>query len=274
MTSHPDDKINVDSMSFNDLRKELRKRQLKAVGKKPELQTRLKQYLAAAKRNREANSVAIPSVQKAENQSTQETNGKYESCNDAKEIDAVMEDAIDNGTTAENVASHSDKSAKKAPLENSKSDTSVPETPGVMKYAMKKQAPPKSALKPSKYTSSFSRSNSNVDEVKPTAKPVTSLMKEHVPAPKNAPTKISDSPIELPNSSAVVSNATTVSKPSQMSVQNTKMSSTLAQTTTPGRPFIKAKTGGASMKLLEKKKAHARANEERKKRMAEMRQKV
>ena len=54
MPPHPDDKINVDKMIVNDLRKELRKRQLSTSGRKAELQTRLREYLAEAKQTREA----------------------------------------------------------------------------------------------------------------------------------------------------------------------------------------------------------------------------
>lgn len=268
MPPHPDDKINVDIMPFNELRKELRKRQLKAVGKKHELRARLKQYFAVAKQKREADWAARYSVKKAETQMMQVKNSRDDKCgsyNDVKEIDAVMEDAIDAGASMENSLPHTGKLVKNASLEKLKSEMSS-KLAGVPNYAMKKQVPPKSALKPSKYTSSFSQSNPNLDDAKP-------MMKEYMPAPKQVPTKISDSPIETSKSSVVISNSTMI-KPSQMGVQKPKISSTLAQTTNPGRPIFKAKTGGGSMKLLEKKKAHARANEERKKRMAEMRQKA
>mmetsp|Transcript_37029 Transcript_37029/g.66647 ORF Transcript_37029/g.66647 Transcript_37029/m.66647 type:complete len:622 (+) Transcript_37029:243-2108(+) len=265
MPSHPDDKLNVNSMIVNDLRKELRKKQLSTAGRKAELQERLRHNLAEAKQKREAEWAAKHPVKKAVKIGNDGKSGSYK---DVKEMDVVMEDA----TEADVSMKHDSEKVAKIPIfaKPTKDSASV----GAMKNAMKKHAP-KSALKPSKYTSSIVQSTPHLDDAKPAAKPVpSSLAKEDLLAPKQLiPSKVSDSSIESSNNSAVVSNPTTQSKALQSSVQKTKISSTLAKTS-PGGSAFKMKFGGAgTAKLLEKKKAHAAASEARKARMAEMRQK-
>lgn len=270
---HPEDKINVDNMIVNDLRKELKKRKLGTGGRKAELQARLREYLAEAKKGREAKWAAKYAVVETEETDMRirqvrigGNNGKVQE----KVMDVVMEDAseADTGMVVGAV--------KKAPVANSKesqmeSDPVMREvakltSEAAAKLVSKKQAP-KSALKPSKY-----QNTAQIDEVKPATKPVpTSFAKEDLMAAskQTLPTKVSESSSEL-----------SVSKPSakitntQSSVQKTKISSTLAQTTLSGSAFKTPKVGAGTAKLLEKKKAHAAASEARKARLAEMRQKA
>jgi len=274
MPPHPDDKININSMIVNDLRKELRKRHLSTSGRKAELQARLREHLTEAKQNREAQwakkhaavvkkeAAAEPRIKQVKISNT--TNGKNcggTSKEDVKEMDVEMEDANDVDVSMRN---DSDKpAAKKAQASKPPTNNNYPSA------AMKKQAP-KSALKPSKYTASSTvQSTPQLDDAKPI---LSSLAKEDLPAPKQLiPSKVSDTSTD---SAGVVADPITKSSKLQPSVQKNKISSTLAQTTPIGSAF-KTKVGGAgSAKLLAKKNAHSAASEARKARLAEMRQKA
>eukprot|EP00584_Thalassiosira_punctigera_P012937 CAMPEP_0172554220 /NCGR_PEP_ID=MMETSP1067-20121228/53688_1 /TAXON_ID=265564 ORGANISM="Thalassiosira punctigera, Strain Tpunct2005C2" /NCGR_SAMPLE_ID=MMETSP1067 /ASSEMBLY_ACC=CAM_ASM_000444 /LENGTH=667 /DNA_ID=CAMNT_0013342547 /DNA_START=171 /DNA_END=2174 /DNA_ORIENTATION=+ len=292
MPSHPDDKINVDVMLVNPLRKELKKRGLAVTGRKVELQAKLRQHLAEAKKKREAEWAAKHAAKRAGAQLKQVRLGndgvKSATSRNVKEIDVVMEDATQGGFSM-NIDLEKVEPAKKPPLEKMASSQTVVKdaaakptkesaTVGTVKNVMNKQAPPKSALKPSKYTSSVVQISSQLDDAKSAAKPVsTTLTKDDLPASnQKIPNKVSDSSSESSYEAPIVSNAATTSKALQQSGQKAKMSSTLAHTA-PGGSAFKAKagaTGSASAKLLEKKKAHAAASEARKARMAEMRQKA
>ena len=283
MPPHPDDKINVDNMIVNDLRKELRKRQLSTSGRKAELQTRLREYLAEAKQTREAewaakHAAVITTVVEEEEEDEddeeeviEETTTKIKQVKidsgkkNVNEMDVVMEDA--NEETADvSMRSVSDEASMPV-VQNKKSDPPAAknvENPSVMKKK-KQQLAPKSALKSSKYTSSSAGQNTpQIDDVeKQSSKQMpSSSVKEQL-----VPTKISDSSVD----SAAISKS---SKVQPSSVQKTKLTSSTAS----GSAF-KANVGGgtasgSNSKLMEKKKVLSAASEARKARLAEMRQKV
>jgi len=263
MPPHPDDKINVDRMLVNDLRKELRRRGLIGTGRKAELQARLKQHLAEAKRERDAKWAANYAVKKKEVQikHVKIGNGENRSLKNKGEMDVVMEDASEASANTK-IEPEGVKPLKKAPVK--------PTIVGTMQNnAMKNQAP-KSALKPSKYASTIVQSSTQIHDVKPAVNPEPSSSAED----ELLAHKVSDSSSESSYEVAVGSKSTTTSKLMQASEEKGKVSSTLAPTA-PGGSAFKAKVGGTgSAKLLEKKKAHAAAMEARKARMAEMRQKA
>jgi len=283
MPPHPDDKININSMIVNDLRKELRKRQQSTSGRKAELQARLRAYLAEAKQHREAqwnSKYAATAIAKEEgdveprarqvkicNTTTGKTASKDD---DAKESDVEMEDANDSDVSMDKVQGTIEPSAKKSVV-------TKPPTNNDCASVMKKQAP-KSALKPSKYSAAVQSTpqfngTSKLASVKPV--PSSNLAEGSLAPKRLIPHKVSDTPTESSHTSAIATSAA-VPKSStvQMSVQKTKISSTLAQTTPIGSAY-KSKVGGAgSAKLLAKKSAHSAASEARKARLAEMRQKA
>ena len=281
MPPHPDDKINVDKMIVNDLRKELRKRQLSTSGRKAELQTRLREYLAEAKQTREAewaakHAAVTTTVVEEEEENVDEEEVIEETTTKIKqvkidsgkknvnEMDVVMED-VNEETADVSMRSVSDEAMPV--VQNKKSDPPAAksvENPSVMKK--KQQLAPKSALKTSKYTSSSAgQSTPQIDDVaeKQSSKHMpSSSVKEQL-----IPTKISDSSVD----SAAVSKSAKV-QPS--SVQKTKV---LTSSTPSGSAFKANVGGGASgsnSKLMEKKKVLSAASEARKARLAEMRQKV
>lgn len=278
MPSHPDDKINVDDMIVNDLRKELRKRQLSTSGRKADLQARLREHLAEEKQKREAEWASKhPVVEEEDDEvevievtTTQIKQVKISNKKSVEEMDVVMEDAneaVEDGSMRSVsdeaellVVKKGDKAAKDPPDVESEPVVSAK---SLSDTSMKKeqQAAPKSALKPSKYTSSSV--NKSTPEV--FSENVSSVHKQLLP------TKVSDSSTDTTDVAASVTNKGTKL---QSSVQKNKISSTLAHTTT--TPSFKTKVGGVSgsAKLLEKKKAHTAASEARKQRLAEMRQKV
>ena len=272
MPPHPDDKINVDNMIVNDLRKELRKRQLSTSGRKAELQARLREHLAEEKQKREAEWATKHPVVEEENdeveviEATTATQIKQVKINNKKnveEMDVVMEDANEavedvsmrsvSDEAELSVVKKGEKAAKDPPAVES--EHTVASAKSLSNTSMKKeqQAAPKSALKPSKYTSS---------SVSKSTPEVSSVHKQLLP------TKVSDSSTDTTDVAAAVTNKSTKL---QSNVQNNKISSTLAHTTS-----FKTKAGGVSgsAKLLEKKKAITAATEARKQRLAEMRQKV
>ena len=269
MPPHPDDKLNIDDMKVNDLRKELKKRQLSTTGRKAELQARLRAYATEAKKKREADWAAKHAVREAATQikkvQISEDNGKMS----VEPMDVVMEDAnekeVEIDEPVKKVAPFAKPSpAKKMAMSNYQS-------------AITKQQAPKSALKPSKYSSAKAQGTPQRDDVIPAPKPApSSAIKEDMLAPKKIlPTKVSDSSIES-STSAISSKPTSAKSITalQSSVQKAKISTTLAQTT-PGGSAFKTKSGaGESAKLLDKKKQHQAASEARKARLAEMRQKV
>ena len=281
MPPHPDDKINVDKMIVNDLRKELRKRQLSTSGRKAELQTRLREYLAEAKQTREAewaakHAAVITTVVEEEEEDDEdeevieETTTKIKQVKidsgkkNVNEMDVVMEDANEEEAADVSMRSVSDEAMPM--VQNKKSDppaTKSVENPSVMK-SKKQQLAPKSALKTSKYTAG--QSTPQIDDVveKQSSKHVSSSsVKEQL-----VPTKISDSSVD----SAAVSKS---SKVQPSSVQKTKV----LTSSTPSGSAFKANVGGgtasgSNSKLMEKKKVLSAASEARKARLAEMRQKV
>mmetsp|Transcript_27839 Transcript_27839/g.47326 ORF Transcript_27839/g.47326 Transcript_27839/m.47326 type:complete len:631 (-) Transcript_27839:237-2129(-) len=280
MPSHPDDKINVDNMIVNELRKECKKRQLGTNGRKAELQARLRQHLAEAKQKREVEWAAKHAVKEAETHVKQVRIGNYK---DVKEMDVVMEDASEADASMVDDPTKVEPANNKAPMKQLKAKevakpSKVSAAVGAMENAIKKQAP-KSALKPSKYISSSVQSTPQIDDAKPALKPTPSSMAKVNPLAlkQPIPTKVvSESSSDSSSTdSSVVSNPSTKIKSLQSSAQKSKISSTLAQTS-PGESAFKAKVGGAlsaSTKHLEKKKARAADTEARKARMEVMRQK-
>ena len=285
MPPHPDDKINVDKMIVNDLRKELRKRQLSTSGRKAELQTRLREYLAEAKQTREAewaakHAAVITTVVEEEEEEEdedeeeviEETTTKIKQVKidsgkkNVNEMDVVMEDANEEEAADVSMRSVSDEAMPVAQNKKSDPPATKKENPSLMKKK-KQQLAPKSALKTSKYTSSSAgQSTPQIDDVveKQSSKhmPSSSVKEQHIP------TKISDSSVD----SAAVSKS---SKVQPSSVQKTKV---LTSSTPSGSAFKANVSGGtasgSNSKLMEKKKVLSAASEARKARLAEMRQKV
>lgn len=280
MPPHPDDKINIDNMIVNDLRKELRKRQLSTSGRKAELQARLREHLAEEKQKREAEWATKHHVVDEKNDevevieattATQIKQVKINKKKNVEEMDVVMEDANEavedvsmrsvSDEAELSVVKKGEKAAKDPPAVES--EPPVASAKSLSNTSMKKeqQAAPKSALKPSKYTSSsVSKSTPEV-----LSENVSSVHKHLLP------TKVSDSSTDTTDVAAALPNKSTHL---QSNVQNNKISSTLVHNTT--TPSFKTKAGGVSgsAKLLEKKKAITAATEARKQRLAEMRQKV
>jgi len=84
---HADDKLDVDIMIVNNLRKELKKRGLNTAGRKADLQKRLRAYLAESRQKREAEWAAR--VKKAE---VQVQAARMQGQQQQKSRDAVMQD--------------------------------------------------------------------------------------------------------------------------------------------------------------------------------------
>ena len=274
---HPDDDVDVDSMIVNDLRKELKKRKLGTSGRKAELQARLREHLAEARRKREEEWAAKHAVKEAESQIKKqvrigdEEKVVHKKCSGSvEEMDVVMEDA--NEEEEEDEPMESEPVAKPTIAAPAKVSVTNNQASVMMKQ------PPKSALKPSKYApAGKGLGTPQLDNAKRAAKkPAPSSLAKEDPraaaAKQLVPTKVSDSSTESSSvhNSAFKSSSTTL----QPSVQKTKISSTLAQTTPAFKKTSAGGAGSASGKLLEKKKAHAAATEARKARMAEMRQKA
>ena len=289
MPPHPHDKIDIDSMTVNDLRKELKKRQLATAGRKVDLQARMRKHLAEEIKRREdawaskhtfavkeATSTQIKQVKISDDSGKSGVHRK-----DVNEMDVIMEDATESAGV--NMVNDSDQVvtvavAKKKDITSSKACVPSVESEATAKEvaqptncypstALKKQAP-KSALKASKYNPSVIASTPQLDDVKPTAGPMPSDLANEETSSAAILTKTSDSSSD----STVPSFKGTQL---QASVSKTKVSSTLAYKN-PGESAFKTTkaAGSGSAMLLEKKKAMAAATEARKARLAEMRQKV
>lgn len=278
MPSHPDDKLDVDDMKVNDLRRELKKRLLLTTGRKAELQERLSEYLACAKQKREADWAAKHASVSAKDESatTQlkqvKIMGNAGQKKNVNEMDVVMEDPSEaedvsmrgDGVEAEPAAKATAIEAKDPPV-GSESAVKEAKPSNYQPSGATKQAP-KSALKPSKYASGFAHGTPQLDDQRPASKPVPGSLAKQL-----MPTKVSDSSMESTSSNG--SDAPSKATKMQSSVQKAKVPA-LAQTTPVGSAF-KAKLGGAgSAKLQEKKMAISAASEARKERLAAMRQKV
>ena len=258
---HPDDEIDIDNMTVNDLRKELRKRQLGTAGRKAELQARLREHLAeeskqlddawTSKHSAVATSTNSDQMKVSNHSENDGVNRK-----NVNEMD-IMENAYE--TTANNKVVIDEPAKTNTSTANSKVIDALAESDAMTKEVSKpmngyvKQQAPKSALKPSKY-------NPSVIE-----KPSSSAA---------MPTKVSDSSTNSINRPTVASDP--ISKGTQLQSSSiTKVPSSLALKTPGGTSFKSAKAGGpGSAILFEKKIAHSAATEARKARLAEMRQKV
>ncbi|KAL3767434.1 hypothetical protein ACHAW5_004827 [Stephanodiscus triporus] len=296
MPPHPDDNVDIDSMTVNDLRRELRKRQLGTAGRKAELQARMRTHLAKEMKLREESWASKYTVAVEEVTSTQvnhfnisDDSGKSGvHSKDVNEMDVVMEDATESAVAnMENDLGLvvTEPSVKKTDMSSSKASDHPGEIMATAKEvaqptncypstALKKQAP-KSALKASKYNPSSIKSTPQLDDVKPTSEPMRSSLANEHPPTATIPTKISDSSTASTNNSIVIPDPTFKGTQLQSSVSKAKASSTLAYKTPGGSALKTAKLGGSgSAMLLEKKKAHSAASEARKARLAEMRQKM
>jgi len=295
MPPHPNDKVDIDSMTVNDLRKELKKRQLATAGRKVDLQARMRKHLADEIKLREDAWASKHTVAVKEAMSTQVKQVKISDDSgksgvhrkDVNEMDVVMEDATESAGV--NMVNDSDQvvtvavakkeeTSSKACVPSVESETMAKEvaqpTNCHPSTALKKQAP-KSALKASKYNPSVIASTPQLDDVKPTAGPMPSDLANEVTSSAAILTKTSDSSSDSTNNSAAVPESSFKGTQLQASVSKTKVSSTLANKT-PGESAFKTTkaAGSGSAMLLEKKKAMAAATEARKARLAEMRQKV
>lgn len=279
MPPHPDDKIDVDNMVVNDLRKELKKRQLATAGRKAELQERLREYLVKANSQREMEWASKHTtdniredtiVQKKQVQISDTNRGGC--IDDATKLDVVMED--DKESIGDRAADDSQgiksasvvKEEESVPLQNRVAQPSnVPTT-------MTKKQAPKSALKPSKYPSSFIENASQLADTKPAPESMPrSFVRVGSPCPKQLiSTKISNSSTESSTSiSALPTPAIEQSLVSSLSKLNTSYS----QAHTPGTTAFR--TGGAeSATLLQKKQVSSAAQVARKVMIEEMRQRV
>lgn len=280
MPPHPDDRIDVDNMVVNDLRKELKKRQLATVGRKAELQERLREYLVKANLQREMEWASKHAtdiikedtvVQKKQVQISDTDSGGC--IDDETKMDVVIEDDKesngDRGTDeSEGIKSSSvAKKEESVPLQNRlEQPSSFPTT------IVKKQAP-KSALKPSKYPSSFIENTFQVADTNPAPESMPRCFaRVGSPCPKQLiSTKISNSSTESSTStSALPTRAFEQPLLSSLSKLNASYSQVHS---TPGTTAFK--TGGAeSATLLQKKQVSSVAHVARKVIYEEMRQKV
>lgn len=249
MPVHADDKINVDNMIVNNLRKELKRRGLSAAGRKAELQKRLREYLTESRQRREAD--WAKQMQEAEEKIKAVKIHEWV-VQEKQPMDVVMEEVEEEGT--ESAAEEAE--VVTAPQPSFKSHSVAP----------------KSALKPSKYTANkqsvspdgVRQEEENKQEVKELTAPPT---QQHVNPP---PVKVSEES-KADSSVATVASSTT-STTLQASAQKSKIT-TLVETPS-GAAFKTKPSGAGSTKLIEKKKLHAAQSEARKARMAEMRQKA
>lgn len=280
MPPHPDDRIDVDNMVVNDLRKELKKRQLATAGRKAELQERLREYLVKANSQREiewASKHATDIIKEdtiLQKKQVQISNNNRGGCiNDVAKLDVVMED--DKESIGDRAADDSQgiksasvvKEEESVPLQNRVAQPSnVPTT-------MTKKQAPKSALKPSKYPSSFIENACQLADTKPAPESMPrSFVRVGSPCPKQLiSTKISNSSTESSTStSALPTPAFEKSLVSSLSKLNTSYSQAY---TTPGTTAFR--TGGAeSATLLQKKQVSSAAQVARKVMIEEMRQRV
>jgi len=287
MPPHPDDKINIDNMTVNDLRKELKKRQLATGGRKVELQERLREYLAEATAQREmewASKFAIEvaaedkSVPKKQVQISDSNGGD---CNeDVNAMDVVIED--------EEVANDSE-NIKSAAVVNKQEVNPVPvvkmetvtdqvaQSSNSHSAVVAKKQAPKSALKPSKYPSSIIESTTLLDYTMPAPEPVVprTFVREPSPAgPKQLiPNKVSNSSTESSTNTSTVPSSTFKKSVLQSSASKSTAPASFLHKS-PGPSAYRSGGGAESTKLLQKKQAISEAAEARKARMAEMRQKV
>jgi hypothetical protein len=297
MPSHSNEKIDIDSMTVNDLRKELKKRQLATAGRKADLQTRMRKHLAEEMKLRENDAWASKHIVAVkETKSTQIKQVKISDDygksgvhrKDVNEMDVVMKDAPE--STSVNMLNDSQQVvtvpvAKKTDMTGSKACVPFVESEAMAKEVaqpanwyppipLRKQAP-KSALKASKYNPSAIASTPQLDDVEPTAEPIPSDLVNEETSSAAILTKASDSSTDSTNNSTSVPSTSFKGTQLQASVSKTEVSSTLAYTTPVESGFKTTKAGGSgSAMLLEKKKAMAAATEARKARLAEMRQKV
>jgi hypothetical protein len=276
MPPHPDDKIDVDNMVVNDLRKELKKRQLATAGRKAELQDRLREYLAEATLQREtawASKFAATDVVPAE----KVVQTKHVQISDNVDaMDVVMEDEIAGMPMVTNTTSEEIQSVsvvkKEEVMKSEARNPGVSREPvmepvvatlssSTLLAAAKKQAP-KSALKPSKYHSSVIECAAQLPTTKPASESATkSFVRDASPRP--IPTKISNSSTESStSSSAVPSSAIKATYQLQTSVSKYLNASSSLVHTTPGTTV--SRTGGAtSATLLQKRQETAAAKEAR-----------
>ena len=292
---HPDNDVDIDSMTVNDLRKELRKRQLSTVGRKADLQARMRKHFAEERKLREDAWASKNTVSVKEAASTQTSLVKISDDSkksdfhkkDVNEIDVIMEDVTESAVVSdvlddlEQVAT--EPIAKKTDMTSSKARDPSLEREAMAKEvaqpksfhpstASKKQAP-KSALKPSKYNPPIIESIPQLGEANPTAEQMPTSLSTGDPSSAAFSSKISDSSTDSINHSTVA--ATFKGTLLQSNVPQMTASSTLALKTPVGPALKTIKAGGSgSAMLLEKKRAHSAATEARKARLAEMRQKV
>jgi len=275
MPLHPDDEIDIDNMTVNDLRKELRKRQLGTAGRKAELQARLREHLAEESKLREDAWTSKHSVVATSTHNDQ-MKVSYYSENDGVnrkniyEMDIVMDETAANNL---NKVVIDEPARTNAITVSSKVIDPPAESDAMTKEVSKptnghvKQLAPKSALKPSKYNPSVIEKPPHHDDTKTTSREDSSSAA--------MPTKVSDSFTNSTNRPTVASDPFSKGTQLQPSVPKTKMPSSLAHKTPGGTSLKSAKAGGpGSAILFEKKIAHSAATEARKARLAEMRQKV
>jgi hypothetical protein len=293
MPPRTEDEVDIDSMTVNDLRKELRKRQLSTVGRKADLQARIRKHFAEERKLRNAwattNITTVKEAASGQTNLVKISDDSEQSAvhkKDFNEVDVVMEDATESTAVDKNdlgqvatepTSKKTDMTSSKARDPSLESEEMAEEVTHPITFqpstALKKQ-PPKSALKPSKYNSSIIESTPQHGGANPKAVPVPgSLPTDH---PKSAAflAKISDSSTDIINNSTFLP-ASVNGKQLQSNVSKTETSSGRIMKTPDGLAFKTTKTGGSgSAMLLEKKRAHSAATEARKARLAEMRQKV
>ncbi len=287
MPPHPDDRINVDNMVVNDLRKELKKRQLATAGRKAELQERLREYLVEANMQREiewASKYATDIITEGkivQMTQVQNSDNNLGGCNDdANQMDVdddmrptnKLEDVKPASVMKKEEITHSD--ARNPAVESVRVLERVVQPSSVLSTAAKKQGP-KSALKPSKYPSSVIKTAPQLAVTDTTLAPESmprSFARVASPCLKQpTPNKISNSSTESSTSTSAV-HSFAIKKYLQTSASKLNESYSLVHTT-PGTTA--SRTGGAeSASLLQKKQATAAANEARKIRIDGIRQKV
>ena len=247
MPVHADDRLNVDKMIVNNLRKELKRRKLNATGRKAELQQRLREYLTESRQRREADWAR--QMQEAE-EKIKAVQIHESIVHEQQPMDVVMEEAEEEGIEA---------AAEEA-------EVVTAQQPSFKSLSVA----PKSALKPSKYTANKQaapreevwQEDETKQEIQEAKAPTT--QQHNLPPVKVSEESKADSSVAVPASSAT--------SMLQASAQKSKVTTPVE--TPSGAAFKTKPSGVGSAKLLEKKKLHAAQSEARKARMAEMRQKV
>ena len=239
----------INTMSYNDIRKELKLRGISCAGKKTELVERLLNAIKKEKAREET-------LRKKEMLKMTKSS-EMDTTSEKKVEDVVMDDATIKAEDEVQVV-------KDTTIKIQVDETT---TVQIMEKPVSKPSPaPKSALKPSKYAMALAakasaRAASPAKKFKPAPKPELPMVQESPKLPPEETTKIS-SGSESSNSNLSMTKSSVV-KPTSSTTQ-----------TTPSFKSTTGKGGEKSAKAEEKKKNVSALKESRAAKMAEMRERV